>query len=293
MRRPAILAACALVAGCGGDEAKAPSARLRIDVIGEIGGPAAEADLDGPRAAWADATQIGLVDLDARGQVVPGLATSLRVGDDGLSYIFRLRDDGVWEDGRPIDAGDVVAVMRRIMAPASRHPLKPLLRRIENAPEVAAGRRPPKALGVNDPLPNIVEIRLTSPQPQLLQMLAQPGLSVMRRGEFPPAAGAFRLENAAARPLRLIRNQSYFGAGSVALAGVGLMPMAEAVEAIGRFRRGATDIVTGGTLAGLGEASAVPVPQAFRAAPTYGAYGYLNGYLRKMLTRPSSTSMTL
>ena len=272
MRLLATLAVCAMVAGCGGDD-KAPSARLRIDVIGDVG--AAQADLQGPRQAWADATQIGLVDLDAQGQVVPALATSWRVSDDGLSYIFRLRDNARWEDERAIDAGDVVAVMRRVMAPESEHPLKPLLRRVENAPEVAARRKPAKALGVLDPLPNIVEIRLTSPQPQLLQMLAHPSLSIMRRGDFPPAAGAFRLVDAKARPLRLRRNPSYFDAGSVALASVELMPMPEAVEAIGRFRRGATDVVTGGTLAGLGEASAVPVPRAFRTTPTYGAYGYV------------------
>ncbi len=274
VKRPALLALLALAA-CGDQDAgKAPGATLRIDVIGEFDPKASKTAIGGPTEVLMGSTQVGLVEFDAQGQVVPGLATSWRVSDDGLSYIFRLRD-AKWEDGREITAGDVVAVLRRIMAPRSRHPLKPLLRRIENAPEVMAGRKPLKALGVNDPLPNIVEIRLSSPQPQLLQMLAHPSLSVVRQGEFPPANGPFRIVDGKARPIELLRNERHFDASAVAVERVELMPMPEAVEAVGRFRRGATDIVTGGTIAGLGEARAVPTPRALHIEPTYGSYGYV------------------
>jgi len=264
-----------LLASCDGPDAgKAPGATLRIDVVGDFDPKASRTVVGGPREVLMNATQVGLVDFDAQGQVVPGLATSWRVSDDGLSYIFRLRD-ARWEDDRELTAGDVVAVMRRIMAPDSHHPLKPLLRRIENAPEVIAGKRPPKTLGVYDPLPNIVEIRLASPQPQLLQMLAHPSLSIIRRGEFPPATGPFTVTDGQARPIVLRRNQRYYDASAVAVERVELMPMPEAVEAVGRFRRGATDIVTGGTVAGLAEARTVPTPQALRLEPSYGVYGYL------------------
>lgn len=263
------------VAACGdGGDAKAPGAKLRMDVVGEFDPSASRTVISGPRDVLTAATQVGLVDFDADGRVVPGLATSWRVSDDGLHYIFRLRD-ARWEDDRAITAGDIVAVMRRIVAPSSQHPLKPILRRIENAPDVMRGRKPPKALGVHDPLPNIVEIRLSAPQPQFLQVLAHSSMAVMRRGEFPPANGAFRVADSEGRPIRLHRNDAYYDRTAVALARIELMPMPEAVEAVGRFRRGATDIVTGGTIAGLNEARTVPVPQALRVEPAYGAYGYL------------------
>jgi oligopeptide transport system substrate-binding protein len=274
MKRLALLALLALAACGNPDAGKAPGATLRIDVIGPFDPAASRTVIGGPREVLMNATQVGIVDFDAQGQVIPGLATSWRVSDDGLSYIFRLRE-AQWEDERELTAGDVVAVMRRIMAPDSRHPLKPLLRRIENAPEVMAGKKPPKALGVYDPLPNIVEIRLASPQPQLLQTLAHPSMSITRRGEFPPATGPFTVVDGDARPIQLRRNPSYYDASAVAVERVELMPMPEAVEAVGRFRRGATDIVTGGTVAGLGEARAVPTPQALRLEPSYGVYGYL------------------
>ena len=41
------------------------------------------------------ATDAGLVTLDQKGEVVPALADRWIVTDDGLSYIFRLRD-GAW-----------------------------------------------------------------------------------------------------------------------------------------------------------------------------------------------------
>jgi ABC-type oligopeptide transport system substrate-binding subunit len=265
----------AALAGCDdADDARAPGATLRIDVIGAFDASASRTVIGGPRDVLTNATQVGLVDFDSDGRVIPGLATSWRVSDDGLSYIFRLRD-ARWEDDRTITAGDVVAVLRRIVAPASQHPLKPLLRRIENAPDVMAGRKPPSALGVSDPLPNIVEIRLTSPQPQLLQMLAHSSMAILRRGAFPPANGPFRVVDGAKRPIALRRNEAFYDQSAIALARVELMPMAEAVEAVGRFRRGASDIVTGGTLAGLTEARTVPVPQALRIEPSYGVYGYL------------------
>ncbi len=265
----------ALLAACnGGDDARAPGATLRIDVIGEFDPAASRTVIGGPRDVLVNATQVGLVDFDAEGRVVPGLATSWRVSDDGLSYIFRLRD-AQWEDERTITAGDVVAVMRRIVAPGSHHPLKPILRRIENAPEVMAGRKPPRALGVFDPLPNIVEIRLSSPQPQLLQMLAHSSMAILRRGAFPPAVGAFRVVDGDSRPIRLSANPAYYDRSAVAVSAVELTPTPEAVEAVGRFRRGAADVVTGGTIAGLIEARTVPVPQALRIETSYGVYGYL------------------
>lgn len=265
----------ALLAACdSADDAKAPGATLRIDVIGEFDPAASRTVIGGPRDVLMNATQVGLVDFDADGRVIPGLATSWRVSDDGLSYIFRLRD-ARWEDDRTVTAGDVVAVLRRIVAPDSHHPLKPVLRRIENAPAVMAGKKPPKSLGVFDPLPNIVEIRLASPQPQLLQILAHSSMAILRRGPFPPASGAFRVEDGERWPIRLRRNDAYYDRSAVALARVELMPMPEAVEAVGRFRRGAVDVVTGGTIAGLAEARTVPVPQALRIEPSYGVYGYL------------------
>lgn len=275
--RLSLVLALALTA-CGDSspsDTAAPGAILRVDVLGsppdETTQPYA---LDGLQALITDSTQIGLVDFDANGQIVPALATSWRVSDDGLSYIFRLRE-AEWEDSRAITAGDVVAVYRRIFERGSNHPLKPFLIRIENAADIASGRKPVRTLGVHDPRPNIVEIRLTSPQPALLQLLAHPSMAIRRRGPTPPSNGPFTVIGHATGSIRLIRNRNFYDAGAVPLRQIDLQATSDIATAVARFQRGETDVVTGGTVAGLGAARTLPIRDALRVEPTYGVYGYV------------------
>lgn len=262
------------VAACAPDTQAEHGETLRVDVVGSFDPKASRTVLDGPRAVLNDSTQLGLVDLDSAGQIVPGLATSWRVNDDGLGIIFRLRPIK-WPDGRNVLARDAVTTFRRIAAPDSQHPLKPMLDRIVNASAVGVGRKSQASLGISDPLPTIVDVRLSTPQPALLQLLADQSTSILRQGDFPPPLGAFTVINAVSRPLHLARNPGYFDAGNVALAGVSLLPIDDPVAAIARFRRGETDVVIGNGIAGLGEARTVADQRTLQLDPTYGVYGYL------------------
>ncbi|MEZ4713957.1 MAG: ABC transporter substrate-binding protein [Caldilineaceae bacterium] len=62
----------------------------------------------------------GLVRLnlvDGLRSVVPDLATSWDVSDDGLTYVFHLREGVTFHDGEPFTSADVVATYNRIMDP--------------------------------------------------------------------------------------------------------------------------------------------------------------------------------
>lgn len=48
-----------------------------------------------------------LVKLDSSGQLVPDLAESLDVSEDGLTYTARLRSNATWHDGTPVSVDDV------------------------------------------------------------------------------------------------------------------------------------------------------------------------------------------
>ena len=48
-----------------------------------------------------------LVKLDASKQIIPDLATTWDVSDDGLTITFHLRDDANWTDGEPVTSNDV------------------------------------------------------------------------------------------------------------------------------------------------------------------------------------------
>lgn len=64
-----------------------------------------------------------LVDVDAAMRLVPGLAEGYEVSPDGREYTIRIRPDAVWEDGRPVTAGDAVYTVRRIVDPKVAAPV--------------------------------------------------------------------------------------------------------------------------------------------------------------------------
>ena len=112
------------------------------------------------------ATAEGLVALDSSGQVVPAIAERWIVTDDGLSYIFRLRDAG-WPDGDPITAAEV----RRILRDRQRA-----------LDGTSLGLDLAKITDVRAMTGRVIEIRLSGPMPEFLRLLAQPELGLVRAG---------------------------------------------------------------------------------------------------------------
>jgi len=113
----------------------------------------------------------GLVGFDAAGRVGPALADRWIVTEDGRSYIFRLRD-GAWPDGSPITGETAAALLRKVLAGLRGTALALDLSEVEEV-RAMAGR--------------VIEIRLRSPVPDLLTLLAQPelGLSYAQRRTGP------------------------------------------------------------------------------------------------------------
>jgi peptide/nickel transport system substrate-binding protein len=58
----------------------------------------------------------GLTRLDEQGDVVPDLAESLEVSDDGLTYDIRLKPGLTWHDGAPVTARDVLYTIGAMQA---------------------------------------------------------------------------------------------------------------------------------------------------------------------------------
>jgi ABC-type transport system substrate-binding protein len=108
------------------------------------------------------ATASGLVSLDGQGDVIPALADRWIVTDDGRSFIFRLRD-GTWPDGRELTAESVRAALTEAIRALDGTSLGLDLAPIEEV-RAMAGR--------------VIEIRLSTPVPMLLQLLAQPELAL-------------------------------------------------------------------------------------------------------------------
>jgi oligopeptide transport system substrate-binding protein len=155
----------ALLASCGAAEDRNRTAIAMIGALPRSVDPDRRA-LNANDALLARETAQGLVALDANGQIEPAIAESWIVTDNGLSIIFRIQPM-TWPDGRELTSEDVAASLRRAIAPGSRNSLRPFLSAVSSIVSMT-GR--------------VVEIRLKSPQPDLLQLLAQPELGIRSRG---------------------------------------------------------------------------------------------------------------
>ncbi len=206
----------------------------------------------------------GLVRLDARGQVVPGLAERWNVSDDGLSYIFRLQT-GDWPDGRKIKAEDIARILSRQLRPASTNPLKDTLGAVDTI--VAMTDR-------------VIEIRLKAPRPNLLQLLAQPEFGLVRAGV---GTGPFRVptvEEQARIPPAELQGQGLFITHRVRIPDAEdpiekvRITGGEAAKLVAAFANGDLDLVLGGTVGDLPYALGAKVPRgARRFDPVAGLFG--------------------
>ena len=235
-RKAAVLAAPLLaLAAC--DDARDDGV-VDVAFIGEGQNVAASGLRLGPAAQHVRAaTAQGLVALDAGGEIVPGLAESWIVTDGGRTYIFRLRNTQ-WADGTRITGSMAAQSLLRAKRDLRGTTLGQDLSGMDAAVAMA-GR--------------VVEIRLASPMPDFLQLLAQPELGIRREregtgpmdfaaGEDGSAVLTARPPSDRGEPEREGWEDDFQPVRVVAL------PVEEALDG---FADGRFDAVLGGTLANL------------------------------------------
>lgn len=248
----AIFLALVVLAGC--DNAPPRGGALTATLVAGAA-PTASAAVD---LAVGEATQQGLVGAGANGATVPGLARTWAVDEAGRNYLFRLRADARWADGRRLTAGDAVVALRRARG-SPANPLQPWLDAVDT---------------IGSPAPGIVEIGLSRPLPSLLRLLALPPLAIVRQGRDRSATGPFIPAGSGAAPVVLIANPQFHDRATVSLERMTVRAETDPARAVAAFLRGETDLVTGGTTAGLFAARAVTSARGFRIEPTWGVYGY-------------------
>lgn len=231
-----------------------------VFVVGEPGSPFGS----GPRLPTAaqlvrSATAEGLIAFDEQGRSIPALADRWIVTDDGLSYIFRLRD-GRWADGSELTGESVKQALIRAFGALPSGPLAGDLAAVDEI-RAMAGR--------------VIEIRLKQQMPDLLQVLAQPELGLIHAGR---GAGPMKLSRkgdvALLKPIspesRGLPQQEGWAerVRNVRLVAV------SAPTAIAAFNKGEADLVLGGGFADFPRLDASSVPRgAIRFDPVAGLFG--------------------
>ncbi len=201
----------------------------------------------------------GLVAFDQGGNIVAGLAERWNVSNDGLSYIFRIAP-ARWADGSRVTAEQVVRSLRRQIQGGSRNPLRD--------PLGAVG----EIVAMTD---RVIEIRLNAPRPNLLSLLAQPEMALVRNGH---GSGPFTMNGKAPDgAVRLKRTIEHIETDETSEEEL-LLSGKAAGEAVAAFIAGKADLVVGGTFADLPIARQVRRPRnALRFDPASGLFGLAPG----------------
>lgn len=199
----------------------------------------------------------GLMGFDDELRPVPELAGEVTVSDDHLTYLFILRPDVRFHDGRQITAGDVVASLTRALNPAiaggdpSALAAPIYLMDIAGAEDVVAGRtaKLAGATALND---TSVRLDLAAPRATFLMKLASATASVVdpRQANGSPdwwqhanGSGPFRVDSYQPGSLLTLRPVETWLGQPVPLAGVQVLLGAPSGLPFNLYQAGKIDLV--------------------------------------------------
>jgi oligopeptide transport system substrate-binding protein len=196
----------------------------------------------------------GLVMQNATSDLIPGVAESWTVSDDGTVYTFKLRPDAVWSNGDPVTAEDFVYSFRRLQDPATGAEYASMLYVVKNGEEVNTGKAKPEDLGVRAVDNKTLEITLKAPTPYFLEMLTHQAAYPVHKASIDTLGaewikpgnlvsnGAFTLAEFVPNDhIKLLKNPKFHAASEVKLDVVNYVPTEDRSTAIKRFEAGELD----------------------------------------------------
>ncbi|MEY4923287.1 MAG: periplasmic murein peptide-binding protein, partial [Pseudomonadota bacterium] len=198
----------------------------------------------------------GLVNQDAYGKIIPGVAISWQTTDN-KTYIFTLRKDAKWSNGQPVTAQDFVYSWRRLVDPQSLSPFAWFadLAGIENAQQIISGKMSPETLGVSAVNSHTLKIKLSKPVPYFPSLTANFSLFPVPQSVVDKYGndwtkvgnlvgnGAFKLQDRVVNEkLVLVPNNDYWDHAHTVLTKVTFIPINQEANATKRYLAGDIDI---------------------------------------------------
>lgn len=196
----------------------------------------------------------GLVMQDAKAGLIPGAAESWTVSDDGKTYTFKLRKDGVWSDGTPVTSEDFVYAFHRLEDPKTGAEYASMLYPVANAEEVNKGKAKPEEMGVKAIDANTLQITLKAPTPYFLEMLTHQATYPINKASFEKLGaewvkpgklvsnGAYTLAEWVPNDhIKMVKNPKFHDAASVKIDVVNFIQTEDRSSAMKRFEAGEMD----------------------------------------------------
>lgn len=235
----------------------------------------------------------GLITEAADGSLIAGAAESWKQSDDGLTWTFKLREDGKWSDDTQVTADDFVSAYQRALNPATASEYAFILWPLKNAKAINKGEiKELNQLGVKSLGELSLEIKLENSTPFLKGLLSHPmaypiprqalkehGKKWTRAGNM-VSNGAYQLsEWLPQQHVKTAKNPHFRDAKIVSLDTVYFHPTVDKSSELKRFRAGELD-VTEDVPSGQIKWVKRNLPDNFRNTPYIGTY-YLAMNLEK------------
>lgn len=113
----------------------------------------------------------GLTTLDGNDQVVPGVAESWDINEDGTVYTFHIRDNAKWSDGKPVVADNFIYTWEKVMNSATAADYAwIMLPYIKNAQNYFDGKASFEEVGVKAIDDKTLEVTLENPTAYFLEL---------------------------------------------------------------------------------------------------------------------------
>lgn len=127
----------------------------------------------GTHESWIlDHTFEGLMKVDENLEIVPGMAESYEVSEDGLKYTFKIKDNVKWSNGDPVTAHDFEYSWKRALDPELAADYAYQLYYLKNGEEYNAGEVTVDEVGVKATDDKTLEVELKAPTAYFLELTA-------------------------------------------------------------------------------------------------------------------------
>ena len=188
-----------------------------------------------------------LVQFGVGSEILPGLAESWELSEDGKVYTFYLRNDVTFWDKTPLNSAHVKHSFERVLAPDAQSPQTWLLMPIQGAEGYMQGNAD-SVSGIRILSPYKIELLLKTPFAPFLGFLGAPATAIVSENnvdlkEKPMGTGPWIFQEwQADRKIRFKRNDNYFK-GPAKLEGLILNNVPEILTAALEFEAGNLDVM--------------------------------------------------
>lgn len=198
----------------------------------------------------------GLFQCDASGAAIPGMAETYEKSKDGMTWTFHLRD-AKWSNGAEVTADDFVYAWQRAMALPAEYASLFETAGIKNASAIYSGEMDASELGVYAKDDKTLVVEFDVPCAFFDTLMFFPVFYPLNRafveecGDLYGSAPEYYLSNGpfvlseytpAATEFKMLKNENYYDADKVALAGLTYKVILDSQQAYNAFQQGELDV---------------------------------------------------